>query len=238
MKKKRVEKVPYMTLPEDGREKDAEYIGMAAVMNIAGEKHLFLEVYKNSGETLDVPRVRIVLTKKDFGNFFPDTGKWSREKIYSGGRLLWDAAGHGYAWMQMERENVLMGEEDLDCIRRYCGGRTEYRRWWEYISDHEDRTARDERRRAESRRYERRRQALEERISCTPRLPEQEILDRADEVLFHREHHLYYKKHGSRVRTACTKCGGTAEARWKSGESYESSLERYRLSGHAQGAWI
>ncbi len=229
MKKKRVEKVPYMTIPEGGREEDVKYIGAAAVRDIAGVEHLFLEVYKNSVETLDVPQVRIVLTKKDFGNFFPDTGEWSREKICSGGRLLWDAAGNGYAWMQMNiavRENVLMGEEDLDRIRRYCGVRTEYRRWWEYISDHEDRTARDERRRAESRRYERRRQALEERISCTPRLPEQEILDRADEVLFNREHHLYYKKHGSRVRTACTKCGGTAEARWKSGESYESSLER------------
>ena len=67
MKKKAIEKIPYLTLPET-MEKPVKYIGVTAFFTIAGEEHLFLEVYWNKKDTREVPIVRIALTKKDFGN--------------------------------------------------------------------------------------------------------------------------------------------------------------------------
>lgn len=72
MKEKTIEKIPYLTLPENN--KKAKYVGITAFKNIAHEQHLFLEVYQN-GKNREVPVARIVLTKKDFGTYFPATGK-------------------------------------------------------------------------------------------------------------------------------------------------------------------
>lgn len=80
MKKKAIEKIPYLKMPKVSRKKDVKYIAVTAFKNIAHERHLFVEVYKNSKNTKDIPVVRIVLTKKDFANYFPETGEWTRQK--------------------------------------------------------------------------------------------------------------------------------------------------------------
>ena len=64
MKKKAIEKIPYLTLPAVSQEKETEYVGVTAVKVIDHEKHLFLEVYQNDENSRNVPLVRIVLTKK------------------------------------------------------------------------------------------------------------------------------------------------------------------------------
>ena len=111
MKKKAIEKIPYLTLPETNKNRKVKYIAVTAFKNIAHEQHLFIEVYRNRKQDKDVPVIRIVLTKKDFGNFVPETSRWTREKIeperyYSAVCLLWhrnnDRAG---TWEQ----------EDMPC---------------------------------------------------------------------------------------------------------------------------
>lgn len=70
MKKKAIEKIPYLTLPAVSQEKETEYVGVTAVKVIDHEKHLFLEVYQNDENSRNVPLVRIVLTKKILVHIF------------------------------------------------------------------------------------------------------------------------------------------------------------------------
>lgn len=81
MKKKAIEKIPYFGLKKTSRKKDVKYIGVTAVKIVGHEKHLFLEVYRNKKESKEMPMVRIVLTKKDFGTYWPEKEEWTRQKI-------------------------------------------------------------------------------------------------------------------------------------------------------------
>ena len=233
MKKKAIEKIPYMTLPKLSRKKDCRYIGVTAFKNVAHERHLFLEVYRNSKSTMDVPLVRIVLTKKDFGNYFPETDEWTRQKIetdhYYNQGLLWsEQEDRSISWKQAVKRNILMSENDLDRIKKVCNVKIwQESKWWEYIYEHEDNILCKARREAEHRKYERRQQALKEREENTPELPEQSILERMDERFFHHKHILFYKKKGKFAKIACTKCGGVMDARWRAGNSYESQFQRW-----------
>lgn len=233
MKKKAIEKIPYMTLPKLSRKKDCRYIGVTAFKNVAHERHLFLEVYRNSKSTMDVPLVRIVLTKKDFGNYFPETDEWTRQKIetdhYYNQGLLWsEQEDRSISWEQAVKRNILMSENDLDRIKKVCNVKIwQESKWWEYIYEHEDNILCKARREAEHRKYERRQQALKEREENTPELPEQSILERMDERFFHHKHILFYKKKGKFAKIACTKCGGVTDARWRAGDSYESQFQRW-----------
>lgn len=44
MKRKAIEKIPYLTLPKVVRKRTAKYVGVTALQEIAGEQHLLLEV--------------------------------------------------------------------------------------------------------------------------------------------------------------------------------------------------
>lgn len=72
MKKKTIEKIPYLGLQKISRKKSAKYIGVTAIKIIGHKKHLLLEVYENKKESKKIPVVRITLTKKDFGTYWPD----------------------------------------------------------------------------------------------------------------------------------------------------------------------
>lgn len=230
MKKKAIEKIPYIKLPENVK-KGAKYVGTTAVKVVGHEKHLFLEVYRNEKESREIPLVRIVLTKKDFGSYFPEQEEWTRQKIETDGgygRLLWNAQeDSGDNYQQVKKKNALSSEEDLERIKSFCKTTIwNEERWWQYIQYHQNHITYAERRRAEKRKYERRQTALEERIRNTKILPKAKILKIADERYFHQEHHLYYKKYGNWVQIACSKCGGATDARWKAGDSYESQFQR------------
>lgn len=232
MKKKAIEKIPYFGLEKISRNKQAKYIGVTGIKIVGHEKHLFLEVYRNQKESKDTPLVRIVLTKKDFGTYRPESGEWTRQYVQSGnsnnGRLIWNSVGDSPYWEEMEKENILQDPEDLERIKKFCGT-TVWRgeRWWEYVDRRQSDIATEVRRKAERRKYQRRQEALKDRIAHTKELPEKKILDRADTVYFHNEHYLYYKKHGCWAKIACSKCGGVTDARWKSGISYESQFQTW-----------
>lgn len=232
MKKKAIERIPYIGLAQVIRKKAVKYVGATAEQKIAGEDHLFVEVYKNSAENVTMPVVRIVLTAKGFGTYFPDRGEWSGVKLdncdllwekLDGQRRTWDE------WKKKEERNVLQSPEDLKRLKKLYnspyGVRSE--RWWEYICKRQNSIALEKRQRADERKRKRRQDALNDRIVHTPELPEKKILERADQLYFGNQHYLYYKKHGSWVKIACSNCGGVADGRWKRGISYESQYQRH-----------
>lgn len=232
MKKKAIEKIPYLGLKRISRGQDVKYIGVTAVKIVGHEKHLFLEVYRNEKGSMNIPVVRIAVAKKDFGTYYPDKDTWTREKIaqgyYYSSALVWDKAGGRAERNTRAKANILASEEDMQRIEKFCGKNEWYKsEWWEHIYRFQDSIVHEERRRRENRKYERRQQALKDRQEHTPELPEAEILETADRFYFHQKHFLYYKKRGCRVQIACTKCGGVTEARWKGGMSYESQFQKW-----------
>jgi hypothetical protein len=235
MKKKAIEKIPYLTLPEISRSRKVKFIAVTAFKNVGHERHLFVEVYRNKKKDKAIPVVRIVLTKKDFGNYFPETDSWTREKIetdhyYYSNHFLWNAKreDQSSSWDDAIKENILLSTNDFDRIKKMCNANIWNKdRWQEYIYEHEDDITIKARRQAENRRYERRMQALKNREANTPELPEQSILDRADRIYLSEKHFLYYKKRGCWADVTCSKCGGVSDGRWKAGISYESEFQRW-----------
>lgn len=140
MKKKAIEKIPYFGLKKTSRKKDVKYIGVTAVKIVGHEKHLFLEVYRNKKESKEMPMVRIVLTKKDFGTYWPEKEEWTRQKIKPDscyGRVIWGEEHP--TWEQEKKENILQSTEDLERIKKFCKANVyNEEHWWEYIYKHED----------------------------------------------------------------------------------------------------
>lgn len=231
MKKKEIEGIPYLKLTALSQKKEAKYIGVTALKTVGHEQHFFLEVYRNEENARDIPVVRIVTTKKDFGSYFPEEEKWTRQKIQPGGKcekLIWYSREDSGEYSRMPEKNILQGEEDLARLKAfYKVALRNEKRWWEYILKQQENIVWTTRRNAEQRKYERRQEALNERIRNTKKLPEKAILKRAEKTSLGKIHYLYYKKHGSRVQIACSKCGGVIDARWKPGESYESQIQSY-----------
>ena len=228
MKKKAIEKIPYLGLRKISSKEEVKYIGVTAVKIVGHEKHLFLEVYRNKKKYKETPLVRIVLTKKDFGTYWPG-GEWTRQRVETDRReMIWVEQPSN--WEQTEKENILQSIDDLERIKKFCKTESPVyneKRWWEYIYRHEKEIVATARRDREHREYVRRKEALADRISHTKELPEKEILARADSLCFHNQHYLYYKKHGCWAQIACSKCGGVTDARWKRGISYESQFQRW-----------
>ncbi len=235
MKKKTIEKIPYLTLKKLSRKKDVEYIGVTALVEVAGETMLMLEVYRNAKGCKETPRVRVMVGQKDFGTFFPESEEWSRGKItkntWSNYGLIWreDDERISKTTAVLIAENALTSEEDLERIQKFTQGHVyvhDKRKWWEYIDRFQQHILQIEYRDRSEKRWKRRQRALDDRGNNTPELPEKKILDYADNNIFHQKHLLIYKKRGARARVACTKCGGVTDARWKPGQSYESQFER------------
>lgn len=223
MKEKAIEKIPYIGLQKISRIKSVKYIGVTAVKNIGHQRHLLLEVYKNKKESKKIPVVRITLTKKDFGTYWPDKHVWTRQQL-SAYSPIWMET---YTGGTLTDENILQSPEDLERIKNFCGTKLfDASWWWEHISRYEADITSTERINRVVREHKRRQEALKDRQANTKALPEKAILYRADHAYFHDEHFLYYKKHGSRADIACSKCGGVTTARWKSSGAYEDQFER------------
>lgn len=227
MKKKQIEKIPYITIPKVSRKKDVKYLAVTAWKNIGHERHIILEVYRNQKDSLQVPIVRYAATKKDWGVFFPEEGVWTRQRILSEGSYgakCWQQPGEHRYGSDDCKANILYDQADLTRIRNFFKGIRVWNEedWWKYFSRNED----DIKNASVLRKYQLRMNRLAERIKNTPALREQELLNWADRELFKNRHLLYYRKKGRRAAICCSACGGVTEGAWKTGESYESQYER------------
>lgn len=142
MKKKAIERIPYLGLKKASRKKDVKYIGVTAVRIVGHEKHLFLEMYRNAKNQTE-PVVRIVLNKRDFGTYLPESGEWTRQKIKAdsrGGKLIWlTHEDYRSDWQHLEKKNILQSGEDLKRLKEFCKTTTwNEDRWWDYVMKFQD----------------------------------------------------------------------------------------------------
>lgn len=224
MKKKQIEKLPYITLTKVSKRKDVRYIAVTEIKEIGGKGHLLLEVYRK--DHMDVPVIRYVATERDWAVFRPATGKWSRNGITDMyGKVCWwtheDQQTGGYIGDQ--KKNILHAPEDEERIRSFFPNIRIWKdeNWWDYFYQHEMDIRCEEQKRKRQKRKER----LQERIRNTPELREKELLEWSDGKLFGKMHTLFYRKKNSRATVCCSACGGVAEGRFKAGISYESQFE-------------
>ena len=233
MKKKQIEKIPYLGLKKVSRNKKVKYIGVTAIKNVAHEKHFFLEVYENKQDCKAVPVARVVMTRTDFNTYFPQKDEWTQQQIernHYNIDLIWESEEtRSKTWTQAEQQNILHDKSDLERLENFFKDYHVYNKsdWWDYIKQAQSSIIAKRNREAEKRRYERRQLALNERQDNTKELPKQKLLEEADRFYFLKKHYLYYKKRGNYVQIACSKCGGVTEARWKEGMSYESQFEKH-----------
>jgi len=222
MKEKAIEKIPFLTLPKTSRKKNVWYIGVTAWRNIGGEQHLFLEVYRNEKSRKQIPVVRYVAAKKDWGVYLPEEQKWHRRGINTDG-LVWRETGCGSGHRKSE-ENILYSPDDLERIKKFFRGSKVYdeKNWWEYFQKHEESIERTK----WKRKQEKRERELKERTENTQDLPEKELLVWADNTVFQKKHYLYYRKKGRKAVLACSKCGGISYESWKQTETFEGQFER------------
>lgn len=225
-----IEKIPFLELPKISRKKEVKYIGVTAIQKLDGEEHFILEVYKNDKEFLKIPLVRIVVSEKDYGNYWPDDKKWSSANIMDESTycLIWQKHdGTRSTEKERNKHNILYSKEDLKRIELFFEKYKVWNRseWWEYIRAKQRDISKTKSRESQQRRYERRQRNLEERINNTPELPEDAILKWADGKLFHAKHYLFYKKNGRKATICCSSCGGVKEGAWKAGDTYESIFE-------------
>lgn len=226
MKKKEIEKIPYLTLPKRSGKKKVKYIGVTAWKNIGHKRHIILEMYRNEKGCQEVPVLRYVANADDWGVYFPDSGAWTHQKIVTNDWY------DGFAWQQEKgqrrtcggdkEENILHSEEDLKRVLNFFKPSRKNEDWWDFFERHEC----DIKNRRERRKYELRKERLKYREKNTPELPEDAILDWAKKAVFREKHFLYYKKRGRYAKVCCSKCGGVSEGAWKSTESYESQFQR------------
>lgn len=227
MKRKQIEQVPYITVPGIIKRERVKYVAVTAWKNIGKERHIFLEVYQNRQESLKCPVVRYVATKKNWEIFYPGKGVWNQKGInQSDDAFCWydENDRRKYeTWKETDEKNKLYSEKDLKRIQNFFGIKNDwgYGYWWEYFEKNET-TIRNE---IINKRKRKRLEKLKERLKNTPKLPEKEILNWAEERLFHGEHYLYYRKNGSRAVICCSKCGGVKAGKWKAGEAYEAQFE-------------
>ena len=84
MKKKTIEKIPFLGLPKLARAKRVKYIGMTALKEVGNENLFFLEVYQNDKGHKDIPVVRIALSQNIFRILVYGPGKDAQEIVGMG----------------------------------------------------------------------------------------------------------------------------------------------------------
>lgn len=214
MKKKEIEKIPFAGGTKAGK----KYINTisAFIQEIKGERHLFVEVYENSKEKLQVPWIRMVFTEKDWGLYYPEAGIWSATGLEEVERRL------QYSFLP-KANKAFITEKEIDqvwSINNHGWMDKKFHSWMDVLRN----LIEDIRRERARKRSANRGLRLEERIRNTPPLPT-DLQEWAERNLFSNEHFLYYKRHGRYADIACSACGHVTTIAIKRGESFESQFE-------------
>lgn len=193
MKKKAIEQIPF----RGGKEYEAQ----AYTQEIKGDSYLFVDI------TEEEPKMRVCLTKNDWGIYYPASGEWSRAQTREFGCVndIWN-------------QEVKISQEDEKLIQKWTG---KDEKWGCAIALHERRIIED----SEARKRERRQQALDERCNLTPPLPVG-IDAWADKELFKEKHYLYYRKKGRYATICCSKCERAGREAIKAKDTFEGQFEK------------
>lgn len=206
MKKKAIAEIPYLT----ARKRDKPYTAVAAVHEVGGEEHLFLEFYKRP--ELRIPVLRAVYTKSDWAMFRPGQGNWSSAKLrhdYYTSTLLYGGK---------EKETAI-SKTSQEIIERFSGREaSRYTTWSDHIGRLEDDICFKRRCRREKRKQE----ELQERIEQMPELPAG--FEGWYKGLL-RKSVISYKRKGNKARFCCMECGRSWESITKISDCYEDQFK-------------
>lgn len=213
MKKKAIEKIPYLTA-EKCREKGVKFVAAVAVIQIQGEQHLFLEIYENKVKCLNIPVYRFVYTKKDWANYRPADGTWSACKIVDVYR--------DPIWQHNKNEQeTFISKIDIEYIQDFTGGETNrWRSWWNLLDQLEDSRNQERWKRSMDRRNER----LNARCAEIRELPG-DFEDWYKNVLFAGENYIYYKRKGRYATFWCSHCGKSYTYATERKDTFEGQFE-------------
>lgn len=214
MKKKEIEKIPFTGGTKAGK----KYIHTisAFIQEVKEERHLFVEVYENSKEKLQIPWIRMVFTEKDWGLYYPETGIWSAAGLEEVERKL------QYSLIP-KINKAFITEKEIDqiwSISSHGWMNKKFHSWTDVLRNLIENIRGERARKRSANRGLR----LEERIQNTPPLPT-DLQEWAERNLFSNEHFLYYKRHGRYADIACSACGHVTTIAIKRGESFESQFE-------------
>ena len=234
MKKRAIESIPY--IPAIKARKNNAYTASAQITDIKGTEHLLVDIYENTKQGRETPKLRLAYTKTDWGVWYPETGVWS-------GRSIHDSDYNREIWKEpFEDRNTLtfIRPDDAHLIREWTEQKHES--WETALRALENSITFDRQRK----RYENRQARLADRQAHTPPLPD-DLKAWAEHRLFTDTHYLYYKRHGRYADICCSVCGQVSTVCTKRSESYEGQFERivYPKSGtagicphcHISGEW-
>lgn len=217
MRKKAIEKIPYLT-GEKCNKKNVKYVVAVENKNVEQEKHLFLEIYENKVKSLKIPVYRFVYTKRDWGNYKPEDGKWSACSITDEcNEQIWNTG-----MQRVDRvKGTYISQENIEKIKSFT--RTEIFRgegWWEFLKRLEDGIKEDRRKK----RLQEREERLNERCEEIKELPE-DFTDWYKNELFKNENYIYYKRKGRYATFWCSHCGESYTYATEQRDTYEGQFE-------------
>lgn len=217
MKKKAIEKIPYLTAKKHSK-RTTKYVAVAEVIDIAKEKHLFVEVYYNLNKELQVPIYRFVYTQNDWGNYQPDSENWSARSITDEyNRKIWNSEGN-----YVKESDTYMSEEDIRKIKNFSKIKIyNTQQWWQYLLGMES----DIKYKRWQSKMQKRQDRLNERCENIPDIPE-DFEKWYKEHLFKDTNHIYYKRKGRYATFWCSHCGGTYTYATKHKDTYEGQFEK------------
>lgn len=223
MKKKKIEAVPWIRPEKMRLGKKICFVAAADVQMIEGEEHLLVDIWQKG--KYKSPVLRAAYTRLDYGLFYPQETKWTREKINQPGswsRLKAYTLGRG-EHRTAERTNTEMSQASAEKIFQFVSGKTvkemPWTTWIEQLKRQGDDVDMGRRRRA----YDRRMEAMRQRHAATPEIPEAFKEWAADQLKD--ENFLYYRKKGRHATVRCSHCGEEFEGYTRHLETYEGQFQ-------------
>lgn len=233
MKRKLIEKVPYMgaaetVMPDNG----VTYglIGRAGTFEVDGEPHLFFETYATN-RSLEEPNYRLVINKKEYASYYPLAMKWTSEglnssnlvEIWRGGETRDDnyfKLGPNPSWQRVSGPVWVPGEDE-DIIEKWAGFREKHHGWRDDIQTAIKKIKREK----EEKRLDRRESAFFERCAKIPKIPEA-FKDYCLSML-DTENLIFYKRKGAKALCSCSKCGAEYQIQTATSAAWPGSLMRH-----------
>lgn len=220
MKLKKIKEVPYR--PGKIADEKYGYTATAFTEILDSEPYLFIEIFKNKKDALEVPVVRMVFTKDDWRLYAPQEDMWSRAGVTGS---MEQVLGFSYGTVYTYLENKEVVWEFFDTSKN----KYPYSNWVNLLGRH----IKKKRNLQKEKRDEGRRERLKFRQQNTPELPS-DLEKWAEHNLFRDEHFLYYKRYNSRADIACSKCGAVSTVRTKRSESFEGQFQHIEVPKRGQ----
>lgn len=209
MKKKAIEKVPYL-MGKKIVKREKKYVATVALKIIGHEKHLLIEIYENKKNCLSIPVIRCVYTQKEWGMYEPGTGIWSQAGI------------EGALSVVTGKAEIGITENDIEKISKFTKTNAYNKeQWWQYLELLQDKIKHEKYKRHMQKRMEH----LQARCAAVGELPE-DFEEWYKNKLFARENFIYYRRKGRYATFWCSHCGGSYKYATSARDTFEGQFEK------------